>query len=75
MTIDEIIERLDKIAVYQEFEYGKETFDMYMHVIDMLKELKVLRQAIKNCEKTSFIVNSKEFAKIVNEWVAEELKE
>lgn len=46
MTIDEIIEQMDEIAVYQEFEYGKETFEMYMQVIDLLKELKLLREKL-----------------------------
>lgn len=39
---------------------------------DWLEELKIYRLVIKQCEEGSYMVNSKEFAKHMKEWVKEQ---
>lgn len=51
----------------QEYEY-------YKQLAEWLEELKIYRLAIKQCKESSYMVNSKEFAKHMEEWVKEQLK-
>lgn len=44
MLIDEAIKDLKMIADYQEYEYGEDTYKMYMQVIEWLEELKDYRK-------------------------------
>lgn len=55
------------VKYQQEWEY-------YKQLADWLEELKIYRLAIKQCKESSYMVNSKEFAKHMEEWVKEQLK-
>lgn len=52
----------------QEYEY-------YKQLAEWLEELKIYRLAIKQCKESSYMVNSKEFAKHMEEWVKEQLRQ
>ena len=67
MKIDEAINKC---------EYGIAfTDEEYVQLAEWLGELKLYRLAIKQCKENSYMVNSKEFAKNMEEWAKEQLKE
>ena len=61
-------EKENLVKYQQEWEY-------YKQLADWLEELKLYRLAIKQCKESSYMVNSKEFAKHMEEWVKEQLKQ
>lgn len=72
MTIDEAIEifKLDK------HETLLNVSGLYnINIISWLEELKVHRMALENCKRNNFRVNSIDYAKTVEEWIAERMKE
>ena len=61
-------EKENLMKYQQEYEY-------YKQFAEWLEELKLYRLAIKQCKESSYMVNSKEFAKHMEEWVKEQLKQ
>ena len=75
MTIDEAIKKYKEKS-----EFFKKTTNVSYaleleQIVKWLEELKLYRLAIKQCKENSYMVNSKEFAKHMEEWVKEQLKE
>ena len=61
-------EKENLMKYQQEYEY-------YKQLAEWLEELKIYRLAIKQCKESSYMVNSKEFAKHMEAWVKEQLKQ
>ena len=61
ITIDAAIELCENQISFSNEEY--------MKLAEWLEELKLYRLAIKQCKESSYMVNSKEFAKHMEEWV------
>ena len=67
MKIDEAINKCEYGIAFTDQEYDQ--------LAEWLEELKLYRLAIKQCKESSYMVNSKEFAKHMEEWAKEQLKE
>lgn len=65
MTIDEALKNCEYGSTFTDQEYDQ--------LAEWLEELKIYRLAIKQCKESSYMVNSKEFAKHMEEWVKEQL--
>lgn len=79
MTIDEWIET-SKLNAKVNREHPTDEMllqeaEEYDQLAEWLEELKLYRLAIKQCKESSCMVNSKEFAKHMEEWVKEQLKQ
>lgn len=75
--IDRVIDKLELVVEKMKVvghSNGYWTIEEHEQIIDWLKELKLYRLAIKQCKESSYMVNSKEFAKHMEEWVKEQLK-
>lgn len=86
MTIDEKIQDFRQLEY--DFEHSmcdteddkenlmkyQQEYEYYKQLAEWLEELKIYRLAIKQCKESSYMVNSKEFAKHMEEWVKEQLK-
>lgn len=76
--IDRIIEKLELVVEKMKVvghSNGYWTIEEHEQIIGWLKELKIYRLAIKQCKKSSYMVNSKEFAKNMEEWAKEQLRQ
>ena len=64
MTIDEALKKCEYGLTFTDQEYDQ--------LAEWLEELKIYRLAIKQCKESSYMVNSNEFAKHMEEWVKEQ---
>lgn len=67
MTIEEALKNCEYGSTFTDQEYDQ--------LAEWLEELKIYRLAIKQCKESSYMVNSKEFAKRMEEWVKEQLRQ
>ena len=68
--IDRIIDKLELVVEKMKVvghSNGYWTIEEHEQIIDWLKELKLYRLAIKQCKESSYMVNSKEFARHMEE--------
>lgn len=73
MTIDEAIKDLKMIADYQEYEYGEDTYKMYMQVIEWLEELKEYRkrESFFNFDAVIKLEKEKSYNKAIDDFAKE----